>query len=94
MEKREQLYAGKAKSVFATDDPTGSLHAAWQVKEQLRTLLNTGSLEDAGAAKNALADLVERAAMRLFKVPGEIGSCCSKQRTRGPAGMSVTTHST
>ncbi|WP_426938646.1 ISL3 family transposase [Pseudarthrobacter sp. S3] len=49
--------------VFAADDPTGSLEVAWQVKEQLRTLLNTSSLEDAGAAKNALADLVERAAM-------------------------------
>ena len=49
--------------VFSADDPTGSLQAAWQVKEQLRTLLNTSSLDDAGAAKNALADLVTRAAM-------------------------------
>jgi transposase len=57
--------------VFSADDPTGNLQAAWQVKEQLRTLLNTSSLEDAGAAKNALADLVARAAMpetnRLYK---------------------------
>ncbi|WP_435875192.1 ISL3 family transposase [Pseudarthrobacter oxydans] len=57
--------------VFSADDPTGSLQAAWQVKEQLRTLLNTSSLDDAGAAKNALADLVARAAMpetnRLYR---------------------------
>lgn len=48
--------------VFAADYPTGSPQAVWQVKEQLRTLLNTGSL-DAAAAKSALTDLVERAAM-------------------------------
>ncbi|MDQ0674003.1 transposase [Pseudarthrobacter siccitolerans] len=57
--------------VFAADDPTGSLEAAWRVKEQLRSLLNTSSLEDVGAAKNALADLVARAAMpetnRLYR---------------------------
>ncbi len=57
--------------VFGADDPTGSLQAAWQVKVQLRTLLNTGSLEDAAAAKITLADLVERAAMpetdRLYR---------------------------
>jgi transposase len=34
--------------VFAADDLPGSLEAAWQVKEQLCTLLNTGSLEEAG----------------------------------------------
>jgi transposase len=49
--------------VVSADDPTGSLEAAWQVKEQLRTLLNTSSLEDANAAKNALAGIVARAAM-------------------------------
>lgn len=42
-----------------------------QAKKQLRTLLNISSLEDAGAAKNALADLVTRAAMpernRLYR---------------------------
>ncbi|MGO4186984.1 transposase [Pseudarthrobacter sp. TAF60_1] len=47
----------------SADDPTGSLQAAWQVKEQLRTLLNASSLEAAAAAKSALADLVERAAV-------------------------------
>jgi hypothetical protein len=45
--------------VFAADDLTGSLQAAWQVKEKLRTLLNTGSLDEAAAAKSAFADLVE-----------------------------------
>ena len=49
--------------VFSADDATGSLEAAWQVKEQLRTLLQTDSLEAASAAKNAVADLVDRAAM-------------------------------
>ncbi|MCO4238787.1 transposase [Pseudarthrobacter sp. MDT3-28] len=57
--------------VFAADDPTGSLQAAWHVKEQLRTLLKTGSLEATAAAKTALTDLVERAAMpetnRLYR---------------------------
>jgi hypothetical protein len=32
-------------------DLTVRLPAAWQVKEQLRTLLSTGSLADAVAAK-------------------------------------------
>ncbi|MGY2746280.1 ISL3 family transposase [Arthrobacter sp. UYCu723] len=57
--------------VFDTDDPTGKLKAAWQVKEQLRTLLRTGSLEDAAAAKTTLADLVAQAALpeanRLYR---------------------------
>jgi transposase len=57
--------------VFRADDPTGSLEAAWQVKEQLRTLLQTDSLQAAAAAKNAVADLVDRAAMpettRLYR---------------------------
>jgi hypothetical protein len=44
--------------VFAT----GKLQAAWLVKEQLRTLLATGSLADAAAAKDRLKELVERAA--------------------------------
>ncbi|MBO1267727.1 transposase [Arthrobacter sp. PO-11] len=46
--------------VFDADDPTGKLKAAWQVEEQLRILLRTGSLEDAVAAKATL-------------VPGEAG---------------------
>jgi transposase len=57
--------------VFDTDDPTGKLKAAWQVKEQLGTLLRTGSLEDAAAAKTTLADLVAQAALpeanRLYR---------------------------
>ena len=38
-------------------EATGS----WQVKEQLRALLATGSLADAAAAKDRLQNLVERA---------------------------------
>jgi transposase len=49
-------------TVFATDDATGKLQAAWLVKEQLRALLTTGSLADAAAAKDRLQVLVERAA--------------------------------
>ncbi|MEC5178788.1 transposase [Arthrobacter sp. CG_A4] len=49
--------------VFDTDDPSDKLKAAWQVKEQLRTLHRTGSLEDAAAAKTALGYVVERAAL-------------------------------
>src|SRR4051812_44584178 len=49
--------------VFLKDDPTGKLQAAWAVKEQLRLLLRTGSLEDAAAAKEKLHGYVEAAAM-------------------------------
>jgi transposase len=55
---------GRARlgTVFGTDDPVGTLQAAWKVKEQLRALLRTGSLQDATAAKDRLEVLVERAA--------------------------------
>ncbi|WP_246263138.1 ISL3 family transposase [Arthrobacter mobilis] len=49
--------------VFATDDPTGKLQAAWEVKEQLRLVLRTGSLEGAAAAKQKLHGYVQAAAM-------------------------------
>lgn len=49
--------------VFAADDPTGRLQAAWDVKEQLRLLLRTGSLGDAAAAKEKLRATVEHASM-------------------------------
>ena len=51
----------RLETVFAVDDPTGKLESAWRVKEQLRTMLRTGSLEDLEAAKNELQSLVERA---------------------------------
>ncbi|WP_427016756.1 transposase [Pseudarthrobacter sp. P1] len=41
------------------DDPTGRLKAAWEVKEQLRYLLRTGSLADATVAKDHLEQLVK-----------------------------------
>ena len=50
--------------MFAADDPTGTLQALWKVMEQLRTLLRTGSLEDAPAAKAELEKLVKAAARR------------------------------
>lgn len=52
----------RLKHVFDIDDPTGKLQAAWNVKEQLRTLLRTSSLEDASAAKHRLQELVGIAA--------------------------------
>lgn len=48
--------------MFANDEATGKLHAAWLVKEQLRALLATWSIADAAAAKDRLQGLVERAA--------------------------------
>lgn len=52
----------RLSQVFDLDDPTGKLQAAWNVKEQLRALLRTGSLKDAAAAKTRLRELVEQAA--------------------------------
>lgn len=57
-----QKAAHRLEEVFASDDPTGTLQAVWQVKEQLRVLLRTGSLEDATAAKKDLEELVKKAA--------------------------------
>ncbi|MGC7153897.1 ISL3 family transposase [Paenarthrobacter ureafaciens] len=54
--------ARRLEEVFAVDDPSGALQAVWQVKEQLRVLLRTGSLEDAAAAKTKLEELVKAAA--------------------------------
>jgi transposase len=51
----------RLEEVFAVDDPTGTLQAVWKVKEQLRALLRTGSLQDAEAAKNELEELVKAA---------------------------------
>lgn len=52
----------RLEEVFAVDDPTGTLQAVWKVKEQLRHLLRTSSLEDAAAAKTKLEELVKAAA--------------------------------
>jgi hypothetical protein len=49
----------RLEEVFTTDDPTGKLKAAWDVKEQVRTLLRTGSLGDAELAKEHLEYLVK-----------------------------------
>jgi transposase len=54
--------ARKLEDVFAADDPTGTLQAVWKVKEQLRALLRTGSLEEAATAKEHLEELVKAAA--------------------------------
>jgi len=51
----------RREEVFAADDPTSTLQAVWKVKEQLRALLRTGSLEDAAAAKTTLEELVKEA---------------------------------
>ncbi|MDJ0316232.1 ISL3 family transposase [Arthrobacter sp. H35-MC1] len=49
----------RLEQVFATDDQTGKLKAAWDVKERVRTVLRTGSLEDAELAKEHLEYLVK-----------------------------------
>ena len=43
----------RLEKVFATDGPTGRLKAAWDVKEQVRAPLRTGSLHDAAAARGS-----------------------------------------
>ena len=52
----------RLRKVFDLDDPTGKLQTAWNVKDQLRALLRTGSLQDAAAAKDRLGVLVKPAA--------------------------------
>lgn len=49
----------RLEKVFTTDDPTGKLRAAWDVKEQVRILSRTGSLEHAELAKGHLETLVQ-----------------------------------
>jgi transposase len=51
----------RLRTVFATDDPTGGLLAAWEAKEQLRTLLASGSLDEAGDHLRILEGLVDAA---------------------------------
>jgi transposase len=60
-DKLSDTAAHRLAEVFAADDPTGTLHAVWKVKKQLRALLRTGSLQDAEAAKNELEELVKAA---------------------------------
>ena len=57
--------AGKARleMVFAIDDPTDELSAAWGVKEQLRRLLNTATVEQARTEKMILGCYVMAADM-------------------------------
>jgi transposase len=49
--------------VFTTDDPTGQLEWAWAVKEHLRMLLKTTSLDQAADAMAALRAVADVAAM-------------------------------
>ena len=49
----------RLRDVFAADDPTGQLKAAWEAKEQLRTLLSAGSLDEAWDHLRILEGLVE-----------------------------------
>jgi transposase len=52
----------RLEEVFALADPASTLQVVWRVKEQLRALLPTGSLDDAAAAKKVLEELVAAAA--------------------------------
>ncbi|WP_422934593.1 ISL3 family transposase [Sinomonas sp. P47F7] len=51
----------RLRDVFASDDPTGQLQAAWEAKEQLRTLLASASLAEAGDHLRILEGLVDAA---------------------------------
>ena len=51
----------RLRTVFDTDDPTGQLQAVWEAKEQLRTLLAAGSLEEAWDHLRILEGLVDAA---------------------------------
>lgn len=51
----------RLNTVFAADDPTGKLQDAWHVKEQVKVLLRTSSLQEAAAEKENLRILVEHA---------------------------------
>ena len=53
----------RLQTVFATDDPTQELSAAWGVKEQLRRLLNTDTVEQARTEKMILGCYVLAADM-------------------------------
>jgi hypothetical protein len=70
--------------VFATDDATGNLQAAWLVKEQLRTLPATGSLADAAAPKDCLQALVERAGRATRNQPALAHGLPVVERDRSP----------
>lgn len=51
----------RLRDVFGADDPTGQLQAAWEAKEQLRTLLASGSLDEAWDHLRILEGLVDAA---------------------------------
>ncbi len=51
----------RLEEVFASDDPTGELGAAWGVKEGLRLVLKTTTVEDARHAKTRLEGWVAAA---------------------------------
>jgi transposase len=53
----------RLQTVFAKDDPTDELSAAWGVKEQLRRLLNTSTIEQARHEKMILGCYVLAADM-------------------------------
>lgn len=53
----------RLQQVFADDDPTDELSAAWAVKEQLRRLLHTDTVEQARTEKMALGRYVLTADM-------------------------------
>lgn len=62
-ERLSDRAAARLSDVFYTDDPTGGLKAAWDVKEQVRALLRVGSLKDAQRAREKLQELVRTAGL-------------------------------
>lgn len=58
-DSRSEPAQDRLENVSTADDPTGKLRTAWDVKEQVRALLRTGSLADAAAAKDQLENPVK-----------------------------------
>jgi transposase len=55
--------AHRLEQVFAQDDPTGEIQAAWNVKEALRAVLASSDLDTAQTARQRLRDYVYAADM-------------------------------
>jgi transposase len=68
--------------VFDLDDPTDELSAAWGVKEQLRRLLKTSTIEPARTEKMVLGCYVVAADMEVRIAP----LASNRRRTRVSSG--------
>jgi transposase len=77
----------RLESVFATDDPTDELSAAWGVKEQLRRLLKTATVEQARHQKMILGCYVLAADMdETWRLCHTIDTWCGYATPSTPGG--------